>query len=91
MTRTGRFLRGLGVGYASQVLTTLVGLWLTTFLLAQLGQSDYGLWLVATQVLSYLLLLDLRVLYASRATGGKGDLSGQQGDDAESKFLFSGC
>jgi O-antigen/teichoic acid export membrane protein len=62
LTRTGRFLRGLSVGYTSQVLTTLVGLWLTTFLLGRLGQVDYGLWLVATQVLSYLLLLDLGIV-----------------------------
>ena len=76
MTRTGRFLRGLSVGYTSQVLTTLVGLWLTTFLLSRLGQVDYGLWLVATQVLSYLLLLDLGIVAllpreTAFATGGR--------------------
>ena len=47
MTRTRRILHGLAVGYASQVLMTVVGLWLTTFLLARLGQVDYGLWLIA--------------------------------------------
>lgn len=61
-TRTGRFLRGLVLGYVNQVLMTLVGLWLTAFLLAKLGQADYGLWLVATQVLGYLLLLDLGIV-----------------------------
>lgn len=77
MTRTRRFLGGLTVGYANQALVTLVGLWLTAFLLARLGQSDYGLWLVGTQVLGYLLLLDLGVVAllpreAAFATGRSG-------------------
>ena len=59
MTRTRRILHGLAVGYTNQVLMTVVGLWLTTFLLARLGQADYGLWLIAMQVLSYLMLMDL--------------------------------
>ena len=62
MTRTRRFIGGLAVGYANQALVTIVGLWLTAFLLARLGQEDYGLWLVGTRILGYLALLDLGVV-----------------------------
>jgi len=80
MSRTRRFLSGLGVGYASQFLLALVGLWMTRFLLHRLGQQDYGLWLVATQLLAYLMLTDLgivallprEVAYATGRAGGDG-------------------
>lgn len=62
MSRTNRFLSGIGFGYASQVLMTLAGLWLTPFLLYRIGQHDYGLWLVGTQLMFYLALLDLGVV-----------------------------
>src|ERR671938_1880164 len=62
MSRTNRFLSGIGFGYASQVLTTLVGLWLTPFLLTRIGQHDYGLWLVGTQLMFYLALMDLGIV-----------------------------
>src|SRR5437588_2097727 len=39
----------------------LVGLLLSPFLLHRLGAQDYGLWLVGTQMLGYLFLLDLGV------------------------------
>ena len=62
MSRTNRFLSGIGFGYASQILTMLVGLWLTPFLLRRIGQHDYGLWLVGTQLMFYLALLDLGIV-----------------------------
>ena len=62
MSRTRRFIGGVAFGYASQVLTTAVGLWLTPFLLGRVGQYDYGLWLVGTQVLAYLALMDVGVV-----------------------------
>lgn len=62
MSRTRRFLDGLAYGYLNQAVLILVGLWLVPFLLAHLGQEDYGLWLVAAQILSYLLLADLGVV-----------------------------
>ena len=62
MSRTTRLLQGVAFGYANQVLVTLVGIWLTAFLLGRLGQSDYGVWLVGTRILGYLLLLDLGVV-----------------------------
>ena len=58
MSRTRRFISGVGFGYAQQILVTLTGLWLTPFVLYRIGQHDYGLWLVGTQVLAYLALLD---------------------------------
>ncbi|MFB3855243.1 MAG: lipopolysaccharide biosynthesis protein [Vicinamibacterales bacterium] len=82
MTRTQKFLGGLGYGYATLVATTLAGLWLTPFVLDRLGQHDYGLWLVAAQITGYLGLLDLGVaallpretayLTAADGTNGRG-------------------
>jgi O-antigen/teichoic acid export membrane protein len=62
MSRTRRFLGGVSFGYANQVLMTLTGLWLTPFLLHRLGPPDYGLWLVGTQVMAYLMLADCGVV-----------------------------
>jgi len=62
MSRTNRFISGIKFGYASQVITTLVGLWLTPFLLHRIGQHDFGLWLVGTQLMFYLGLLDFGVI-----------------------------
>lgn len=62
MSRTKRFIGGVAFGYAGQVLTIAVGLWLTPFLLGRVGQHDYGLWLVGTQVLAYLALMDFGLI-----------------------------
>ena len=62
MTRTHRFLGGLSLGYVSLALATVVGLWLTPFLLTRIGTHDYGLWLITTQILGYLMLMDLGVV-----------------------------
>jgi O-antigen/teichoic acid export membrane protein len=62
MSRTRKFLSGISYGYAYQVLVTVAGLWLTPFLLQRTGQHDYGLWLVGTQVMAYLMLLDFGVV-----------------------------
>ncbi|MGB8509813.1 MAG: oligosaccharide flippase family protein [Pyrinomonadaceae bacterium] len=62
MSRTRRFIGGVGFGYVNQFLVTLAGLWLTPFLLARTGQHDYGLWLVGTQLLAYLMLMDFGVV-----------------------------
>lgn len=61
-TRARRFASGVGFGYLHLTLVTVVGLWLTPFLLDRIGQHDYGLWLVATQIVGYLMLLDLGVI-----------------------------
>lgn len=62
MTRTRRFLGGVTLGYVYLLLVTVVGLWLTPFLLSHLGQRDLGLWMVATQLLGYMALLDFGVV-----------------------------
>jgi O-antigen/teichoic acid export membrane protein len=70
---------GVAFGYANLLVVTVVGLWLTAFYLARLGEHDYGLWLVVAQVLAYLALLDLGVVallprevaYATGAEGGQ--------------------
>jgi O-antigen/teichoic acid export membrane protein len=77
-SRTRRFLDGVWLGYANQLLMMLGGLWLTPFLLHRIGQHDYGLWLVASQILMYLTLLDIGVVallpretaYATGRAGG---------------------
>lgn len=61
-TRTGRFVRGLSLGYISMGLTLVVGLWLTPFFLRHLGQEDYGVWLMIGQAMTYLGLMDLGVV-----------------------------
>ena len=62
MSRTRRFLSGISFGYSTQILTMVIGLWLVPFLLFRIGQHDYGLWLVGTQIMFYLGLLDLGIV-----------------------------
>jgi O-antigen/teichoic acid export membrane protein len=64
----------MGVGFAYQLLTMGVGLFLTRFLLERLGSGQYGLWLVGFQLLTWLTLLDVGVIglvprELARATG----------------------
>ena len=85
MTRTRRFLGGVTLGSLQLVLATAVGLWMTPFLLRRLGPETLGLWLIAQQLLGYLMLMDLGVnavlpretAYAVGRAGGAatGDLS----------------
>jgi O-antigen/teichoic acid export membrane protein len=78
MTRTHRFLSGFANGYAHLVAATIAGLWLTPFFLHRLGSDTYGLWLVGTQIIAYLLLMDLGIVallpreaaYVTGRTGG---------------------
>lgn len=79
LSRTRRFLSGIVFGYSYQALTMVVGLWMTPFLLRRLGQHDYGLWLTALQIMTYLALADLGVVallprtvaYATGRAGGR--------------------
>jgi O-antigen/teichoic acid export membrane protein len=61
MSRTRKFVGGVTLGSIQLVLATLVGLWMTPFLLGRLGAETLGFWLVAQQLLGYLLLIDLGV------------------------------
>jgi O-antigen/teichoic acid export membrane protein len=62
MTRTNRFLFGVGWGYVNQLVMAAAGLFLTRFYLGSLGGPLYGLWIVGLQVLTYLTLLDLGIV-----------------------------
>jgi O-antigen/teichoic acid export membrane protein len=61
-SRTKRFVGGLSLGYLHTAIVTIVGLWLTPYLLHRLDQRDYGLWLMTAQVLFYLALTDMGVV-----------------------------
>jgi O-antigen/teichoic acid export membrane protein len=62
VSRSRRFLSGVATNYLSQAVVMAGGLWLTRFLLRQVGPDELGLWLVILQLLAYLELLDLGVL-----------------------------
>ncbi len=62
MTRSRRFVSGLIVTYGYQAVVLITGLWLTPFFLRKIGQQDYGLWLVASQLLVYLSLMDFGIV-----------------------------
>lgn len=81
MTRTHRFLGGLASGYVHMVIATIAGLWLTPLFLDRLGTSTYGLWLVGTQIIAYLLLMDLGIVaLLPRETAYVTGRLGRQGD-----------
>src|ERR1700730_9020339 len=62
MSRSARFIGGLSLGYLNQALATLIGLWIAPFLFHRVGQDNYGLWLVAAQIVLYLTLMDFGVV-----------------------------
>ena len=72
-------MSGLAFAYGNQALVMVVGLWLTPFLLRHLGQHDFGLWLTALQIMTYLALADFGIVallprtvaYATGRAGGK--------------------
>jgi O-antigen/teichoic acid export membrane protein len=78
MSRSRQFAGGLVLSYGYQAAVILTGLWLTPFYLSRIGQHDYGLWLVGTQLLTYLTLTDFGVVallpleigYAKGRAGG---------------------
>ncbi|HTS47007.1 MAG TPA: oligosaccharide flippase family protein [Bryobacteraceae bacterium] len=77
MSRSRRFFGGLALGYVYQGLLMVTGLWLTPFLLSHIGQHDYGLWIVGSQLLTYLVLTDFGVvallpIEVASATGREG-------------------
>lgn len=62
MSRSKSFLSGAFFSYLYQGGAMLAGLWLTPLYLRVLGAHDYGIWLVALQVLTFIWLADLGVL-----------------------------
>jgi O-antigen/teichoic acid export membrane protein len=86
--RLRRLVGGLGVGYVHTAGTVLVGLWLTPYLIGQLGSHDYGLWLLGAQVVFWLGLLDLGVVaLVPREVGAASGLSGATRDAALRSYL----
>jgi O-antigen/teichoic acid export membrane protein len=90
-SRLRRFVGGLGLGYIHTIVTVIVGLWLTPYLLRHLGSHDYGLWLLGAQVLIYLALMDLGIVQlvprdvaiaAGRANGDSSELRAIVGQTA---------
>ncbi len=61
-SRTRRFVGGLSLGFLNTAVVTIVGLWLTPYLLRHLDQHDYGLWLLTLQMLFYLALTDVGIV-----------------------------
>ena len=61
-SRTRRFVGGLSLGFLHTAIVTIVGLWLTPYLLRHLDQHDYGLWLLTLQMLFYLALTDVGIV-----------------------------
>ena len=89
MSRSKSFLSGAFLAYVYQGGVMLVGLWLTPFYLRTLGAHDYGVWLVALQVLTFLLLADLGIIAVvprdvARANGR------EQADSGESLQVLVG-
>jgi O-antigen/teichoic acid export membrane protein len=86
--RTKRFVAGAGIGYAYQAVVMVAGLWFTPFLLRHLGQHDYGLWALGTQILGYLLLLDMGVMaLLPRETGNATGLAQGRPEAAQLSLL----
>jgi O-antigen/teichoic acid export membrane protein len=90
-SRLRRFVGGLGLGYIHTIVTIIVGLWLTPYVLRHLGPHDYGLWLLGAQVLIYLALMDLGIVQlvprdvaiaAGRANGDPSELQAIVGQTA---------
>jgi O-antigen/teichoic acid export membrane protein len=61
MSRARRVFAAFGIGMMNQALAAVGGLWVTRFTIHRIGAHDYGLWVIAAQVLGYLGLLDLGV------------------------------
>jgi O-antigen/teichoic acid export membrane protein len=81
VSRSRRVLTGLVPKYGYQALLVVTGIWLTPFFLRHIGQHNYGLWLVGTQLLIYLTLTDFGVvallpLETAYATGRAGGVEG---------------
>jgi O-antigen/teichoic acid export membrane protein len=60
--RLARFAAGLGFGYLHTLVALAIGVSLTPYLLERLGAHDYGLWLLGTQVVAYLALMDVGIV-----------------------------
>lgn len=56
-----RVLRGIMSNYAGQAVTVVTWILLTPFILARLGPTNYGLWVLIGSVIGYGTLLDFGI------------------------------
>ena len=90
MSRARRVFAAFGIGIVNQALAAVLGLWVTRFSLHRIGPHDYGLWVIAGQVLAYMVLLDLGVLalLPREIAVAAGKLGDPEERDAELRDLF---
>jgi O-antigen/teichoic acid export membrane protein len=62
MSRSRPFTQSIALALLTQAVIMLAGLWLTPFLIHRLGTYQFGLWIVAQQLITYLTLLDFGVV-----------------------------
>lgn len=60
-TRTQNYLSGLGSGYAASIVTILTGIFLTPFTLDFLDREEYAIFIIASDLLIWLSLIDLGI------------------------------
>lgn len=60
-TRTRNYLTGLGSGYVASIVTILTGLFLTPFTLSFLDREEYAIFIIASDLLIWLGLIDLGI------------------------------
>jgi len=60
-SRTRNYMAGLLTGYTVTFVTIAVGLWLTPFILRFLSSAEYGINALASEVLTWLMIVDLGI------------------------------
>jgi O-antigen/teichoic acid export membrane protein len=90
----GKLIRGSAIRLASNFVTMAVGLFLMPIVVSQLGDRDYGIWVLAGSFLGFYGLLDLGISnavsrFVSRALGA-GDLKEVLRIVATSVYMLSG-
>ena len=61
-TRSSRVAGAVQVNYVYQAAVLVAGLWLTPFLIREIGNHDYGLWLAGAQIVAWMYVMDLGVV-----------------------------
>ncbi len=83
---------GAVLSYVSIIITTLIQLIYTPFLIKMLGQSEYGLYSLANSIIGYLVVLDLGfgnaiIVYTSKYRA-KNDVASEQKLHGMFKMIF---
>jgi O-antigen/teichoic acid export membrane protein len=61
VSRTRNYLLGLATGYTVRIVTIVVGLWLTPFVLRYLARDEYAIFALSSDVIMWLGLLDIGI------------------------------